>query len=77
NNYYLSSEQSTGKTVLSPFVEQLIAHRDGLITDEALSLAKAGFAAIDVRKEAMNYLYRQASAQRYNLNLSNGGIKSS
>lgn len=77
NNYYLSSEQSTGKTALSPFVEQLIAHRDGLITDEALSLAKAGFAAIDVRKEAMNYLYQQASAQRYNLNLSNGGIKSS
>lgn len=76
NNYYLAAEQSTSKTALSPFVEKLIAHRDGLISSQALQQAKAKYANIDVRKEAMDYLYTSAMAQRYNLNLSNGSEKS-
>lgn len=56
--------------LLSPYVEQLIAFREGDIDGEQLRQYEKWLSAQDVRRDARRYLYRPAYDQQYALNLS-------
>jgi TonB-linked SusC/RagA family outer membrane protein len=73
SGYYLASEQSVSKPVLSPVVELLIARRDSKISQETLDRELDNLGNNDIRRDAQEYLYRPALNQQYSLNLSGGG----
>jgi hypothetical protein len=70
--YYESAEVLDGHEPLTPVVELLIAHRDGLIKtdkmEQQLSLLKQN----DVRSDYEKYLYRNAINQQYSISIQGG-----
>lgn len=60
-------------TVLPNFVESLILHRDGSLSDSDLALLKARLSTYDVRQEALKYLYQNSYDQQQSLNINGGG----
>ncbi|HPM29936.1 MAG TPA: SusC/RagA family TonB-linked outer membrane protein [Chryseolinea sp.] len=70
--YYESAEVSDSHEPLTPAVELLIAHRDGLIEtvemEQQLSLLKQN----DVRRDYEKYLYQNAVNQQYSIGIQGG-----
>lgn len=67
--HYTENERST----LSPAVETWIQLRDGLISQEEANARLASFAQADVRREALQHLYRPALHQQHALSVNGGG----
>ncbi|MEI5983732.1 SusC/RagA family TonB-linked outer membrane protein [Sphingobacterium sp. PU5-4] len=65
NGYYRSQESSQSNTPLSPAVELMIAHREGLISADQLDLSLMELGAHDVRKDLMKEVYRPEMRQQY------------
>lgn len=55
------------------YVELLIKHRDGLISDAEFSQTEAFMQQTDLRRDAMDYLYQSGVNQQYALNVRGGG----
>lgn len=70
--YYNGQVNANNKTRLSPVVEALLQHRDGMISDSQLELSLNGFRASDVRDDLEKYFYRGSLNQQYALGLSKG-----
>jgi len=70
--YYTSFENSISKVPLSEVVELRIAARDGLITNEKAQSLIDALRAYDFRHELDKYVFRAATAQQYNLQMSAG-----
>jgi TonB-linked SusC/RagA family outer membrane protein len=70
---YALKEIAANKTPLTPAVEAMIAHRDGLMSDAALEATLAEFRQHDVRDDYHEYLYQPAVQQQYALRLQGGG----
>ncbi|PZV82293.1 TonB-linked SusC/RagA family outer membrane protein [Algoriphagus aquaeductus] len=60
------------KTRLSPVVETLFRHRNGLLSDAELNSALSGFRAGDVRNDLRAYFGRPSLNQQYALGFSGG-----
>ena len=71
---YGSREGAYGNPKLSALVEDQIAHRDGLITQDQLNAAIQTYRNTDTRSDLAKYFYRPALRQQYSLQL-NGGTK--
>ncbi|ETZ19187.1 SusC/RagA family TonB-linked outer membrane protein [Pedobacter sp. V48] len=72
--FYRSDELSLQKVPLSPVIEQLIAARDHLISQDQANSEIAKLAGYDVRNDYDRYLYQKAVNQQYALSL-NGGTQ--
>lgn len=77
NGYYVNQETNVQKRALSPVVELLIAHRDGLLTNEAMEQQIAEMSNVDVRKEFNKHYLQRSINQQYALSINGGGEKSS
>lgn len=60
-------------TPLSPVVEMLILERDGKLTENELETALEGLADLDVRDEALRYMYRNSNSVQHSLGIDGGG----
>ncbi|GGF24139.1 SusC/RagA family TonB-linked outer membrane protein [Echinicola rosea] len=69
---YESRENSFSRDLLSPVVETLIAHRDGLVDDRELEMAIDQFKSRDFRRDIERYYYRQRLDQQYALSMRGG-----
>lgn len=67
--FYPENERAT----LSPAVETWIQLRDGQLSEAEAQARIASFASTDVRREALQHLYRPALNQQYALNVKGGG----
>ena len=76
NGYYKSLETSNSRTPLSPAVELMIAHRDGLLSDGALADGLDALRSTDVRDQYRKYMYSTGVNTQYYLNLTGGGTAS-
>ncbi len=65
------------ETAIPAYVELLIKKRDGLITGDEFTVQEASMKLVDVRSEALNYLYQESVNQQYALNVSGGGTNNS
>lgn len=70
--FFNSTENSYTKAALSPAVELLIRHRDGLIDSTMLDSGLMDLAAHDVRDDYLNHVYRDQVTQRYTLSATGG-----
>ena len=77
NGFYDFYEMDPAKPVLSPVVELLILGRDKKINPNSMEEQIASFQNQDVRDDISKYLYRNATLQRYNLEMIGGGQNSS
>lgn len=75
NGYYNGEINSFQKTRLSPVVETLLQHRNGLISDSDLGTALNEFRSRDVRNELRQYFGRPSLNQQYSLGFSGGSEK--
>lgn len=71
--FYDGQESDPLRTALSPVVESLIEHRDGIISGTELESRLARWEKIDTRKEIDKYLYQPSINQQYAINVSGGG----
>lgn len=72
SGFYLSYENDRRKTPLTPGVESLIAHRDGVLTDAALQAHLEDLGRMDVRRDFLEYIYRQGRNRQYSYSISGG-----
>ncbi|SEO79464.1 SusC/RagA family TonB-linked outer membrane protein [Mucilaginibacter sp. OK283] len=72
NGFYASMEVDPAHPALSPVVEQLIANRDGRLSNDQLNASLNALGKLDVRDQFNKYLYQKSINQQYALNL-NGG----
>ncbi|RYD96811.1 MAG: SusC/RagA family TonB-linked outer membrane protein [Sphingobacteriales bacterium] len=70
--YYNARINSNARTVLSPVVELLLAHRNGMLSAADSASLIDGYKAVDTRNGLQQYFYTNAIAQRHNLALSGG-----
>ncbi|WP_224995044.1 SusC/RagA family TonB-linked outer membrane protein [Cesiribacter sp. SM1] len=70
--YYGAYERAADKRAISPFVELLILHREGRITDAELEAERARLQEGDVRKDFERYLYQQPLHQQVAASLRGG-----
>ncbi len=75
-NFYNSQISSPNQTPLSPVVELLKLHRDGIIGNEELEERLLEASSYDIRKDAKQYLYRTSVNQQYAVSI-NGGSENS
>ncbi|WP_236974847.1 SusC/RagA family TonB-linked outer membrane protein [Membranihabitans maritimus] len=73
DGYYRSWENSFDNKPLTPVVESLVAHRDGMISQGELESRLAEWRTRDVREDYEEYLYQPAISQQYALSLRGGG----
>ena len=69
NNFYDANEQ-LGYVPLSPAVELMYQHKNGLISDDELQQGLNQLGQYDIRKELNKYVYRKGINQQYSLNVS-------
>jgi TonB-linked SusC/RagA family outer membrane protein len=72
SGYYGAYERAADKRAISPLVELLIAHRDGLLSDAALEGEITSLREQDVRRDFERYLYRAPLHQQYAASLRGG-----
>ena len=77
NRYYNASENSVLRPFLTPFVENLIAHRNGEISDPELQRIIDDYSSRNYRDEFERLMYREARNQQYNIAISGGSSVSS
>lgn len=70
---YEVQENRVTNPPLSPWVETLIAHRDGLISDQERNNSRTGFASADFRQELYRHYYRPAFTNQQFIGLETGG----
>ncbi|MBS9525653.1 SusC/RagA family TonB-linked outer membrane protein [Litoribacter alkaliphilus] len=70
--FYNNLFNHNNKTALSPFVEDLFAHRNGLIGDAELAARRSGYTLHDVRNDISRYYLQNRINQQYALNVSGG-----
>lgn len=64
--FYAVRENSANRPALSPWVESLIAHRDGLISESEKNRRRSLFADSDLREELYRHYYRpEVRSQHY------------
>lgn len=68
--FYNSKINSTSRPVLSPFIELVLAKKNGAITTEDFNKKTDQLRATDIRHELSRTNYQQAIKQQYALNLS-------
>ncbi|GGF42558.1 SusC/RagA family TonB-linked outer membrane protein [Echinicola rosea] len=73
DGFYDSRINSSSNSLVSPVVETLHAHREGLIGEAEMESRLAGFASSDVRDDLSEYIYRPAIRQQYSLAVRGGG----
>ncbi|WPR77942.1 SusC/RagA family TonB-linked outer membrane protein [Algoriphagus sp. NG3] len=73
--YYDGQVNSFRKTRLSPVVETLLSHREGMISDSELSESLDAYRSRDVRNELERFIYQPAVQQQYAVNVSGGSKK--
>ncbi|MBZ4190750.1 MULTISPECIES: SusC/RagA family TonB-linked outer membrane protein [Bacteroidota] len=69
NNFYDANEQ-LGYVPLSPAVELMYQHKNGLISDADLQQGLNQLEQYDIRRELNKYVYRKGINQQYSLNVS-------
>lgn len=74
---YTAREADLNKPVLSPVVETLIRLRDNMITPSEAEVYFEQLAKNDIRRDATDYLYRNARNQQNALSISGGGANHS
>lgn len=65
--------ESANQVPFPAYVELLIKHRDGLVTDAELARQEEIMRNTDIRREAMRYLYQGEAHQQHAMNISGGG----
>lgn len=70
--YYRNQEISTSKPALSPVVETLIAHRDGLISPQEASNQLDRLRGLDYRQDYLDHMYQKGINQQYGLTVEGG-----
>src|SRR5690606_11767240 len=73
--YYNSAENSVLMPPISPAVEWMVAHRDGVIDAATLDYQLDSLRSIDVRHDVSQHLYRPTWKQQYALNFRGGGAR--
>ncbi len=73
NFYNTQLSNITSRPVISPYVEDLAAHRSGTLSAESLAGKRSSYASQSFLDDARNYLYQPAVRQQYNLQISGGG----
>ncbi|MBS9525971.1 SusC/RagA family TonB-linked outer membrane protein [Litoribacter alkaliphilus] len=71
-NYYNNQLTNINRPPLTPGVEALFEHRDGLISDSELEGRLSGYGAHDVRSDFDRYFYRPSHLQQYAASVSGG-----
>ena len=72
NGNYDSRINQSGRPPLTPGVEAMLAHRDGLISRQELDRQLAAYKGYDSRSQLTGYFYRPSVNQQYSLALSGG-----
>ncbi|MBL0744847.1 SusC/RagA family TonB-linked outer membrane protein [Chryseolinea lacunae] len=70
--FYESAESSDSHAPLTPAVELMIAHRDGLLDNQTLDQRLDALRGLDVRNDYEKYLYRNSTNQQYALGIQGG-----
>lgn len=70
--FYAVRENNANKPALSPWVETLIAHRDGKISDDEKNRLRDQFANSDFREELNQHYYRPEIRSQHYLGLQGG-----
>lgn len=73
--FYNATENSSLKAALTPVIELLIAHRDGLLSAADLSNSLAGLKELESRRELSKFFYQGAVNQQYAFNVAGGSEK--
>ncbi|SIS59895.1 SusC/RagA family TonB-linked outer membrane protein [Belliella pelovolcani] len=71
-NFYNAQENSIAQNALSPVVETLIAHRNGLISEQEANQMLNAFSNQDVRNDLSRFYQRSAVQQQTALNITGG-----
>jgi TonB-linked SusC/RagA family outer membrane protein len=72
---YTFRENNLFRPPLSPWVETLIAHRDGLISDTEKTALRSNFGASDFRQDLYRHFYQPAIQSQHFLGVSGGDRK--
>lgn len=72
SGYYNSRYNSYNKLALSPWVEDMFANRNGMLSEEELALRRQYYGQTDVREDLAANFYRKTLNQQYAINLSGG-----
>lgn len=72
-DFYLPKETDPTYPLLSPVVELLIGHRDGVLDDSQMASQLYELGNSDIRYDLKNYVYRPVFNQQYALKLRGGG----
>lgn len=70
--YYASRENTWNNAPLTPGVELMIAHRDGLLSDAELAAQLESLGRQDARYDFEKYFYQKSVSQQYALNMTGG-----
>ncbi|MCH7400876.1 SusC/RagA family TonB-linked outer membrane protein [Belliella kenyensis] len=70
--YYNNQENAATRPRLSPMVESLIAHRDGLLSENELNARIDAFRNRDLRRDLEHYYYQNSINQQYSAEVSGG-----
>ncbi|WP_143959136.1 SusC/RagA family TonB-linked outer membrane protein [Litoribacter populi] len=74
--FYNSRLNQAARPPLSPGVETMVAHSQGLISETEKNQRLSRFAEQDSRQDLMDYFYRKAVNRQYSLNVNGGGLNS-
>lgn len=75
--FYQTKINNRAKPALPPTVEVLIAMQEGKISEEEGDRLIASYEEVDIRRELLDHVYRNALHEQYSLNIGNGSTRHS